>query len=78
MQVLVFIIIAHPALRRNAQFCSLAAVRARGFTFGGKICIMELEGIAEKMGEIDWDWRRIYGEETENPSKRDPISFGKR
>lgn len=77
MQVLVFIIIAHPAPRRNTQFYSLAAIKARVFTFGGKICIMELEGIAAKMGEIDWDWRRIYGEEAENPSKRDPISFGK-
>jgi hypothetical protein len=41
--LMIAIIIAHPAPHRNAQFYSQAAVKARGFTFGGKICIMELE-----------------------------------
>ena len=48
---MIAIIIAHPAPHRNAQFYSQAAVKARGFTFGGKICIMELEEIAAKTGE---------------------------
>ena len=48
---MIAIIIAYPAPHRNAQFCSQAAVKARGFTFGGKICIMELEEIAAKTGE---------------------------
>ena len=48
---MIAIIIAYPAPHRNAQFYSQAAVKARGFTFGGKICIMELEEIAAKTGE---------------------------